>query len=195
MEGCGRSFHLSRREQSCWRIYEIEESKRKLVIAQLLASWYYLFLTCAHRPLIHAGNMGMMPFHCLCAPLVPVTFLSVLLMTVAKWQGWMVKGRKEIRKESTLLSITADYLKHFLLKHFPKMLSSVFFVLQQVILDFKPQELQKANCYNKCTNTLCVCLSLSLRLSVSQCIPGVCCIHSMCHLAGSSVWRLHLVPT
>lgn len=30
--------------------------------------------------------------------------------------------RKEIRKESTLLSITPDYLKHF-----PKMLSSVFF--------------------------------------------------------------------
>lgn len=56
----------------------------------------------------------------------------------------------------------------------------------------------------KCTNTLlfmclflCLPLSLSLsfRLSVSQCIPGVCGIHSMCRLAGCSVWRLHLVST
>lgn len=50
------------------------------------------------------------------------------------------------------------------------------------------------------TNTgLCVSLpvsspSLSLRLGVSQCVPGVRCIRRVCCLAGSSVWRLHLVP-
>lgn len=40
------------------------ESKRKLVIAWLLAP-YYLFLTCAHLLLIHAGNMSMKLPHCL----------------------------------------------------------------------------------------------------------------------------------
>lgn len=43
-----------------------------------------------------------------------------------------------------------------------------------------------------------VCLSplrLSLlRLGVSQRVPGVCCVRSVCCLAGRSVWRLHLVP-
>ena len=59
-------------------------------------------------------------------------------------------------------------------------------------LVFESQETQQGKCYNKCTNTL-LSVSLSLRLGVSQCVPGVCCICSMCRLAGGSMWRLHLV--
>lgn len=51
--------------KSCWRIYKIEERKRKLVIAWLLAPWCYLFLTCVHILLIHAGNMSMKLFQSL----------------------------------------------------------------------------------------------------------------------------------
>ena len=56
LDDSGRSSHLSTREQSCWRIYKIGEGKRMLVIARLLAPWYYLFLTRVHPLLIHAGN-------------------------------------------------------------------------------------------------------------------------------------------
>lgn len=71
-----RRLHLSLRFEQSWQmIYEIEETKRRLIIAWILAPWCYLFLRCAH-PLIYARNMSMeLCWHFYV--ISPATFLSM----------------------------------------------------------------------------------------------------------------------
>lgn len=146
---------------------------------------YYLFLTCAHPLLIHAGNMSTERFLCLyvISHSLPMHLADdrrqMTRMNERRKQG----GDGEAHHRAPPL-ITAIRL--------PKM--SQFGASATNMGSFK----SLLNCtYPVLSVSLSVpCLSFplsSLRLGVSQRIPGVCCIRGLCCLAGRSVWRLHLV--
>lgn len=143
---------------------EMEEWKRRLVIAWLLASQYYVFLTFTHLPSIHRKNRNK--------SLLLFSFFFPLLIKDARWGGWMERRRKE--------SAVPEFMIFFNTCRFVKLCQSC----SSMNLDFRtPGSLSRmSDAWNALIpSPLCVSVSL---LSVFVSPPQARClsVYSCCLL-------------